>query len=304
MTEAPTGLNLDGITIALITPWSESGTIDWEALERIVQRACTAGVVAVSPAGTTGEGPRLSLRQRLELVHRCAEVAPEAVPVISGVVTASLDETLHELDLHAEAGADAALVTPPVRMPLGAEGCRSFFTHVADRSPLPLILYHIPALTGVPVPAEVVTELAAHPAIVGLKDSNADIQYHLGVAASMDEARLNNFSLLTGTDAMLTASGQAGGTGAIIASANLVPAWSVAVHRSIRAGAIDAALEVQQRLHRVVLACRRGSGPAGWKAAMEIAGLCSGRPVPPGEALSAPQMTALRAELEELGALL
>lgn len=293
-------VNLDGISVALVTPWREDGGVEVASLERLVRHVCDAGVAAVCPAGTTGEGPRLSRDQRVELVSRCAKLVPDNVGVVGGVTSGSLTETLAELGAQAAAGADAALVTPPSRMPLGPDGCRKFYTEIADRAPLPLIIYHIPSLTGVHVPPEVVLELAAHPSIIGLKDSGADIQYHLRVADGLADGGIEGFSLLTGTDAMLVASMQAGGTGAILASGNLVPEMSVGVHRAVRSGDLTRALELQRRLRAIVIACRRGSLPAGWKAALELAGWCGRVAVPPGESLDATQVEALRSDLERL----
>lgn len=293
-------VNLDGISVALVTPWREDGGIDVAPLERLVRHVCDAGVVAVCPAGTTGEGPRLSRGQRVELVSRCARLVPDTIGVVGGVTSGSVTETLAELEQQAEAGADAALVTPPSRMPLGPGGCRQFYTEIADRTPLPLIIYHIPSLTGVHVPPEVVLELAVHPAIIGLKDSAADIQYHLRVADGLADGAIEGFSLVTGTDAMLVASMQAGGTGAILASANLVPEMGVGVHRAVRNGDLARALDRLRRLRAIVIACRRGSLPAGWKAALELTGWCARSAVPPGESLDTTQVEALRRDLERL----
>lgn len=293
-------VNLDGISVALVTPWREGGGLDVASLERIVTHVSEAGVVAVCPAGTTGEGPRLSRDERAELVSRCARLVPDHVSIVGGVSSASLVETLAELDAQAAAGAHAALVTPPSRMPLGPDGCRAFYTAIADRTPLPIIVYHIPALTGVHVPPEVVLELAAHPSIIGLKDSAADIQYHLRVADGLADDGIEGFALITGTDAMLVTSMQAGGTGAILASGNLVPAMSVGVHRAVRSGDLAHALDELRALRAIVIACRRGSLPAGWKAALELAGWCTRHAVPPGESLDATQVEALRRDLERL----
>lgn len=293
-------VDLAGIHAALVTPWREGGGVDVEAFERLIQRACAGEVAGLCAAGTTGEGPRLSRVQRVDLVKRCAASVSTSVVVTAGVVTASISETLQELEAHARAGAHAALVTPPTRMPLGDAGCRTFYTTLADKSPLPVIVYHIPALTGVQLSHEVIVDLSAHPAIIGLKDSSADIQFHSRVASELAPDPAIGFALLTGTDAMLVASMQAGGQGAIVASANLVPALSVAVLRFAREGNFEEAVAIQQRLHRIVTACRRGSGPAGWKAALESIGVCSRLSVPPGETLPAKEMEALREDLRHL----
>lgn len=294
-------INFDGISVALITPWREAGGIDVAALERIVAHVCNAGVVNVCPAGTTGEGPRLSREQRVEMVRRCASLVPKGVGIVGAVASLSIDETLAELDAQAAAGAGVALLTPPSRMPLNGDGCRDYFTRIAARTPLPIVLYHIPVLTGVHVPPELILELADHPSIVGLKDSSADIQYHARVLDGLAEAGNARFSVVTGADAMLTASLQAGGKGGILASANVVPAQSVALHRAVRAGDLKTALEISRRLFAVVLACRRGTLPSGWKAAVEILGLAPSLPVPPGEKLTAAQVETMRNDLRRLG---
>ena len=293
-------VSFDGISVALVTPWREAGGIDVAALERLLAHVCGAGVVNVCPAGTTGEGPRLTRDERAEMVRRCAALVPTGVGVVGAVAQSSIGETLSELDDQAGAGAQVALLTPPSRMPLGTEGCREFFTQVAVRTPLPLVIYNIPALSGVAIPPELVLELADHPSIVGLKDSSADIQYHMRVADGLIEQDNKRFAFVTGTDAMLVASMQAGGSGAIIASANLVPSLSVALHRAVRSGDLDTALNISRRLRAIVIACRRGSLPCGWKAAVEIAGIAPAHPVPPGEKLTAAQMEALRKDLQRL----
>jgi 4-hydroxy-tetrahydrodipicolinate synthase len=294
-------MNLDGITVALVTPWRASGGVDDGALERIVAHVSAAGVVAISPGGTTGEGPRLTRAERVALVARCAALVPAHVGIVGGVSSGSITETLEELDLQARAGAGAVLLTPPSRMPMGNEGCRRFYEAIAERTPLPLIIYHIPLLTGVHVAPEVVLQLAAHDAIIGLKDSAGDIQYHLRIADGLAAAGNAAFALLTGTDATIVASMQAGGRGAVLASGNLVPELGVAVHRAMREGRVSDALLQLRRLREIVIACRRGSLPAGWKAAMELAGWCSRIAVPAGETIEGTQVDALRADLQRLG---
>ncbi|MEO5590741.1 MAG: dihydrodipicolinate synthase family protein [Gemmatimonadaceae bacterium] len=296
-------MNVDGVCVALVTPLLDEGKVDFAALERIVTRACDAGVVAVCPGGTTGEGPRLSVTDRAALTTSVSRMVPDNVTVIGGVSTSNVGETLAELDAQASSGANAALVTPPSRMPIGAAGLLRFYRELADRTPIPIVVYHIPQFTGVHVPPEVVLELAVHPSIAGLKDSSADIQYHLRIADGMVDGAIADFALLTGTDATMISSMQAGGTGAVLASANLVPAMGVAVHRAVRAGDIDFASAELRKLRAIVIACRRGSLPAGWKGALELTGICSRRAVSPGESLDDTQLAALRGDLEKYGVL-
>jgi 4-hydroxy-tetrahydrodipicolinate synthase len=110
-----------------------------------------------------------------------------------------------------------------------------------------------------------------------------------------------DFRVLTGTDTLLVASLTLGAAGTIAASANLVPGLTTGVYRAFRDGQVHAALSLQQRLARIVTACQAGYFPAGWKAALEIAGVCAAHPVPPGTALSAGQRDRLAATLAAEG---
>jgi len=148
------------------------------------------------------------------------------------------------------------------------------------------------------VPPTVVSRLAHLPRIVGIKDSSRDFEYHLAVI----EATRNRaeFNVLTGNDTMLTASLLMGGRGTIAASANLVPDLSVRICRAVAENDIPTAREVQRVLSRVIEACRRGTFPAGWKAALAWAGLCEARMMPPTPELNGIDAGLLAQDLNRL----
>jgi dihydrodipicolinate synthase/N-acetylneuraminate lyase len=112
-----------------------------------------------------------------------------------------------------------------------------------------------------------------------------------------------DFALLTGTDTLLVASLAIGAAGSIAASANLVPEMGCGIVAAVEAGDLDRAQELQQRLYDVVLACRAGEPPAGWKAALELAGLCSARLAAPASGLDAAATERIRAALSAQGVL-
>jgi 4-hydroxy-tetrahydrodipicolinate synthase len=286
---------LQGVLVALATPADESGAVDPGGLERLVQRVISGGVSGISPVGSTGEGPRLTRGQRIAIVRRVRALAPPGMPVVPGVPFLTAGEAADELHALAEAGASAALVSPPSYYPLSDPGVLRLYQDLADRSPLPLLLYNIPVFTKVRIAPAVAAALAAHPRVVGLKDSSRDMEYQqqvIGACAGTE------FSVLTGTDSLLVASLMTGARGTIAASANLAPELAVGVYRAVRAGDMPEALRLQEALSAVVAACRRGEFPAGWKAALEIAGICAAHVIPPGSALPAAERAGLAASLD------
>jgi dihydrodipicolinate synthase/N-acetylneuraminate lyase len=279
-----------GVMVALATPVHADGKLDDGGLERLVDRVVSGGVDGISPLGSTGEGPRFTRAQRVEVTRRVREFAPPGMPVIPGLPLVAPAEGPAELEALAEAGATAALVAPPYYYPLSDDGVLAMYDRLADRSPIPLVLYNIPVYTKVSIAPAVVGRLAAHPAITGIKDSSRDMDYQ---SKLIDATAGAEFGVLTGADTLLVVGLTLGIAGIIGASANLVPELTAGVYRAFMAGDLATAKSVQQRLSRVTAACRVGYPPAGWKAALQIAGVCGPDPVPPGTPLSADQHAKL-----------
>jgi dihydrodipicolinate synthase/N-acetylneuraminate lyase len=295
---------------ALATPWQagaapsgggSSGGIDVGGLERLVERVVSGGADGISPAGSTGEGALLTRSQRVDLTARVRRLTPAGLPVIPGLPLSALTDGPAELDALAAAGADAALVAPPSYYPLSDDAVRRLYATLAENSPLPLVLYNIPVFTKVRLSPAVVGFLATHPAVIGIKDSSRDMEYQQEVLTATAASR-DGFAVLTGTDSLLVASLTIGAAGTIAASMNLVPELPSGIYRAFAAGDVATATRLQQRLAGIVGVCRRGLFPAGWKAALEVAGVCERIAVPPGTSLSAEEFEQLSARLttEEL----
>jgi 4-hydroxy-tetrahydrodipicolinate synthase len=268
-----------GTMAALSTPTHVDGSLDEAGLERLVHRVVSGGVDGISPAGSTGEGARLTREQRLSVCRQVRALVPEGMPVIPGLPLVTLAEGPAELAALADAGATAALVAAPSYYPVDDEGALRLYETLADRSPLPLLLYNIPVYTKVSIAPHVVGTLAGHPMVAGIKDSSRDMVYQQAVIYATAGSE---FNVITGTDGLLVTSLLLGATGTIAASANLVPELISSVLRTFQAGDTATALAQQERLTRIIGACRSAEPPSGWKAALEIAGVCTAYPVPPG----------------------
>jgi 4-hydroxy-tetrahydrodipicolinate synthase len=284
--------------VALATPLDADGHIDENGLERLVERVVAAGIDGISPCGSTGEGARLGRERRTAVASRVRKLVPDGMPVIAGVPVMTPDEGRAELDDLAELGATAALVAPPSYYPLPDESVLRLYEGLARDAPLPLLLYNIPVFTKVRLAPDVVARLAAHPAVAGIKDSSRDMEYQQELIAATRDAE---FSVLTGADTLLVASLVVGAAGSISASANLVPELPVGIQRAFHAGDLRTASELQRRVARIVAACHAGEPPAGWKAALSIAGVCGPDLAAPAAALPATQRAALETRLAAEG---
>lgn len=296
---------LEGVTVALLTPIDRDGKVDHPAVGRLVSRVLEAGVSGISPLGSTGEGFSLALDQRLAVIETVAGAVPAGTPVTAGVFAHNPGQAIDEIAAYSERGATAALVAPPTYYPLSSGEQRLFFSTVAAASVLPIVMYNIPVYTKVQLDPRTVADLAAHPQVVGLKDSGRDFGYlsDLLDALSSSGVGYDSFEVVTGTDAMLVASLIAGARGTICASANLVPELPVGIVSAVRANELELAGRLEARLRRVLAACRIGGPPAGIKTAVAAAGVCEPWLVSPRSGLGEPETAALVAALRELAVL-
>lgn len=288
-----------GAAVALATPVDQTGRLDHTGLGRLVSHVLAGGVSMVCPVGSTGEGARLGTQRRIEVTAAVRNLVPDGVAVVAGMPASDLDSALAELTALGEAGATAALVSPPSYFPMTDDEVRRFYERLASETPLPILLYNIPQFTTVVLAPSVVGALAAHPAIVGIKDSSRAMEYLLAVIDATASAA--NFRVFTGSDTLLVASLVSGADGTIAASMNISPALGVRICRSVAEGDLDQARSLQRRLTALVKACRSATPPAGWKAALEIIGVCGRDLVGPASPLSAQDHAALAEELATLG---
>jgi len=295
--------SLEGVMVALITPIGDDRSVDHDAAARLAADLVLRGVRGVCPAGTTGEGASLSLQERLDLVDAVLTGVGAGTPVVPGVFQDAVGEVRREIEAYAEHGASGVLVAPPHYYTLVADDIRRFYEEVAEASPLPIVVYNIPAFTKNQVAPAALVSVAAHPTVIGVKDSGRDMEYLLGVVDGLRDAGIgpDRFAVTTGTDTMLLTSMSAGARGAIVASANVAPELSCGALAAWWRGDAEEAQRLEARLRRVVLTCRVGSYPAGWKAAASAQGACRPWMVRPRQPVDDPGRAALADRLKSLG---
>lgn len=169
---------LEGIFSAMTTPFYPDGRCYFRKLEHNVARYSRTPIAGMVVLGSTGEAPMLSDEETRQVLRTAAEAAAPEKVLLAGVARESLAETLRLAEFAAEAMYDAVLVrTPHYYGPqMGAAEILTYYRALADRSPLPVVLYNIPKFTHYDLSVELTAELAQHPNIIGLKDSTGSVE--------------------------------------------------------------------------------------------------------------------------------
>jgi 4-hydroxy-2-oxoglutarate aldolase len=169
---------LHGIFPPITTPFYPDGRVYFKKVEHNVERFSRTPIAGIVILGSTGESVMLSDEERREVLKAARVAAAPNKVLIAGTGVESAIESLKLTDYAAELGYDVALVRTPhfYRQQMQPASLLAFYRFVADRSPLPVMLYNVPPLTAYDMPADVIIELAAHPNIIGMKESSGDVE--------------------------------------------------------------------------------------------------------------------------------
>jgi 4-hydroxy-2-oxoglutarate aldolase len=169
---------LHGILPPITTPFYPDGNVYFKKLESNVERYSRTPVAGIVVLGSTGEAIMLSDQERRDVLKSAREVAGPNKVLIAGTGIESAIETLRLTEYAAELGYDVAMVRTPhyYKKQMQPANILAFYRTVADRSPLPVIIYNFPQATGYDIPAELVIELAEHPNLIGIKESSGDVE--------------------------------------------------------------------------------------------------------------------------------
>ncbi|HEX6047277.1 MAG TPA: dihydrodipicolinate synthase family protein [Pyrinomonadaceae bacterium] len=259
--------DLRGILLPTTTPFDADGQILSSAIASNLRAWSATGVIGFVVLGSTGERVHLDEREYLHVIETSRQAVPDDLVFIVGAGQQSTVNTIREINNAAAAGADAVLVITPhyYRSAITQETLVSFYTAVADASPVPLLLYSMPALTGIKIEPQTIARLSEHGNIIGVKDSSND------VAGFAETVRLCpvDFAVMTGNGTVLLHALSAGATGAILAVGCVVPEICVQIFRER-----DPAL--QAKLTPLAAAVTTRFGIGGLKAALDMAGYTGG----------------------------
>ena len=259
-------MHFKGTYTALITPFYRDESVDFDALEQLVERQIEAGVEGIVPVGTTGESPTLRPDEHLKVIERVVHVSAGRCKVIAGTGANSTVEAV-ELTLAAKAfGVDGTLQVTPYYNKPNDEGLIRHFSAVADLG-VPVVLYNVPGRTSREIPISVVAELAQHPHVVSVKEA----------AGSVERVReiLNVCSLevLSGDDVLAVPMIEAGACGVISVASNVIPSEVGEMIRTAIGGKIDQARMIHQQWERLFDDLFIDTNPIPVKAAAAMLGM-------------------------------
>lgn len=293
--------DLAGIFPPIPTPFDAAGELALGALAENIARWNAAGLAGYVAFGSNGEYVFLSEAEKLAVVRTVAAAAAPGMKVIAGTGCESTAHTVALTAACAEAGAHAALVVTPHYYGgrMDAEALKRHFLTVADRAPIPILIYNVTKFTHIQVSLALVAELSRHPNIIGIKDSNGGVSF-LG---EMLNAVAPDFRVLVGTAGALFGALALGCAGGVLALANVAPAECVRIHRLVAAGDFAAAAALQRRLLALNTALTATYGVPGLKAALDMLGWYGGDPRPPLLPAGAAERARIRELLKEAGLL-
>ena len=290
----------EGIFPALVTPFTDDGkSIDEERLRALVNHCIELGVHGVVPCGTTGEFVNLTVDERKRLLEVVLDEVNGRVPVIAGTGASGTDQALEMTKYAKDLGADAALIVTPFYLKPADRGIYEHYDTIASKVELPIILYNIPQCTGVQLTWQMVEDLAQIPNIVGLKDSSGQLRYILAV---LEKVR-DKINVLCGHDEVVLAALAAGCSGAILASANVIPDIWVQIYNHVKNGELQKARELQYKVQKIARIIA-GSGAVGTKEALNMMKIKVGpvrSPLSVGGELIYEAREELRLDLEKIG---
>ncbi len=263
---------LYGSIPALITPMRADTTIDFDVFEALVQGHLDAGSQAVVPMGTTGESPTLSHSYHKRVIESCVSVVGNKIPVIAGTGSNCTSEAV-ELTAHAKAlGVDYALIVVPYYNKPNQRGLYVHYKTIATSVDLPIIIYNIPARTGIKMEADTIVKLAREMPdhFVGIKDATGDPTHTADILSQVDGTA---FVSLCGDDGLMSAYAKQGSEGCISVTANVAPEHMAQMQKALHTGDMDTFNDIQDRFMPLHDALFLEPNPAPVKYAMMKRGM-------------------------------
>ena len=238
-------MKLTGLIPPMVTPLDAKRRLDKKGTKNMVNHLLKGGVDGIFLLGTTGEGPHLSYAIRVELVKTVCGLVKGCVPVLVGITETDLDDAVAFAARCKAHGASAVVAAPPYYFKLTQAECVAWFTEMADRLPLPLVVYDMPAHTDTIIEPSTIAKLAAHPNIIAMKDSSSIIALFNKFRVAL-EPYAEKFSLFMGPDEAMGEAVLLGADGGVCTGANLWPAQFKAMYLAAKAGDVESVRRLQR----------------------------------------------------------
>ncbi len=288
-------LNLSGVLLPITTPFTANGEIYLAGLQSNIERWNQTGISGFVVLGSTGERVNLNEREFLQVVEVTRQSVPQTMTFIVGAGQQSTRGTIDEIRAAANAGAEAVLVITPhyYRSAITQDALVEHYNAVADSSPISIVLYSMPDLTGIKIEPETAARLSEHQNIIGMKDSSND----MGKFAEAVRMTQDDFAMMIGNGTVFSEALQAGARAGILAVGCCAPQICLDIYQAVGAGDINRANDLQEKLTPLARAVTKTYGIGGLKAALEMAGYV-------GATVRAPLQVPNEAAIAEIESLL
>jgi 4-hydroxy-tetrahydrodipicolinate synthase len=262
-----------GMFTALATPFNEDESINFEALKKLIDFQVENKMHGLLIGGSTGEYHTMNVEERKQVIKASCEYAAGRIPIVAGISASRPSEVIDLGNFAAECGAEWGLVLPPFYHQTTRQGIIDYFKEIAAATKVGIVMYNYPSGTGIQLDTEMIAELAKEPNIVGLKDTNADMdQTAKAIAATRDL----EFSVLQGFEHLMIPCFALGGAGAFGIIHNLLPKEMVELYETFMDGDWKAECELNAKLTNLYNYMELEPFPGPVKAALNLMGFYGG----------------------------
>ena len=289
-----------GAGVALITPFHEDGSVNYEKLTEILEEQIAEGTDAIVAVGTTGEAATLTEDEHIEVVAHTVKVVNHRIPVIAGTGS-NCTATAIDLSKRAEqAGADGLLLVTPYYNKATQKGLYTHYKAIADAVSIPCILYNVPGRTGMKIEPKTMAELYYNVKnIVGVKEATGDVGSTAELMRLVDE----DFLLYSGEDGIIVPLLSIGGSGVISVLSNVAPRQTADICKKWFAGDVKGAWEEQKRALPLIHSLFMEVNPIPVKAGMNLQGKAVGGMRLPLTEMEEAHQEVLKEEMRRYGIL-
>jgi len=289
-----------GAGVALITPFHEDGSVNYEKLTEILEEQIAEGTDAIVAVGTTGEAATLTEDEHIEVVAHTVKVVNHRIPVIAGTGS-NCTATAIDLSKRAEqAGADGLLLVTPYYNKATQKGLYTHYKAIADAVSIPCILYNVPGRTGMKIEPKTMADLYHNVKnIVGVKEATGDVGGTAELMRLVDE----DFLLYSGEDGIIVPLLSIGGSGVISVLSNVAPKETAEICKKWFAGDVKGAWEEQKRALPLIHSLFMEVNPIPVKAGMNLQGKAVGGMRLPLTEMEEAHQEVLKEEMSRYGIL-
>jgi 4-hydroxy-tetrahydrodipicolinate synthase len=259
-----------GTGVALVTPFTEKGEVNYNGLERLINHCIEGGVEYLVSLGTTGESVNLTKEEKLDVLNFTIEKNAGRVPVVAGFGGNSTHSLIKEMEQYHFKGVDAILSVSPYYNKPTQEGIYQHYKAVAAAAPRPVILYNVPGRTGSNMTAATTLRLAEVPNIIGVKEASGDFNQCMQIVKNKPK----DFLVISGDDNITLGLIAYGLDGVISVVGQAFPKIFTEMVRLSLKGDFEAARQLHYKLNDITDMLFAEGNPAGVKCALELSGVC------------------------------